>query len=365
MAEKKSGGGAKPGGPKAAGPAPVIQLTEHLPVASAVHQGPITLPPVQAPSTEGIEVTVPAPPLLGEDDLLRRFHELARSHADVVPRAPGEEVAMGDDVQLDILGYADGKLLPFSIRLNFWMELAPQEALPGFAEAIVGSAVGDSLKIDVTLPDDYPVESMRGLPASFLVDLVAAQDVRMPDTDSDEFLRQLGRGNTLEDVMESLANELLEEQADLLWVDAQNLVLDELASRTRVEIPPALVDEEIRRRWQAAEGEALRGKDFAPEELQEALDIWMKDPGTRADVERRLRISLALKAVAERDGLRLEPQKAFDVLEEPSAAFGITADQLREALVDPLAASHLQNVAWHLFTVEHVMNLAKVHFEGA
>ncbi len=369
---KDSNAGGKQGGKAQAGsgnlaprPAQVVKLKDRLPVIGSLSEGPVPLPQVTAPSTEGLEVTVPAPPPLTQDDLLRRFHELAREHAQVRDRPIGEAVAMGDDVQLDLLGYSGGQLIPFSIRSNFWMELAPQEMLPGFADAIVGSAVGDSLKVDLVLPGNYPVESLRGLPATFVVDLVAAREVRMPDTDSDEFLRQLGRGDTHEAVMDSIADELLEEQADMLWLEAQNLVLDQLASRIQVDIPQTLIDEEIRRRWAAAEGEAVAEKEFSVEEQQEALGLWLKDPSTRAEVERRLRGSLALKAVAERDRLKLTPEKTLELLEASVVAFGLTPAQLREALVDPSAAGQLRDVAWHLMAVEHVMNKAKVHFEGA
>ncbi|HEX8536583.1 MAG TPA: peptidylprolyl isomerase, partial [Cystobacter sp.] len=150
-----------------------------------------------------------------------------------------------------------------------------------------------------------------------------------------------------------------------LWLEAQNLVLEQLASRAEVELPTSLVDEEIRRRWQAAEGQVLEQKDFSPAEKQEALDVWMNDPATRSEVERRLRIALALKAVAARDGLQLPPGKAFEVLEDSAVAFGLTLAQLREAIVDPESASLLQDVAWHLLAVEHVMGMAQVHFEGA
>jgi trigger factor len=363
--KKVAGSGPAANSGPAASTAQVRRLQEQLPVAPSETGVPVSLPPVKAPSTEGIEVTVPAPPPLAEDDLIRRFHELARSHAEVRTRQQGEEVAMGDDVQLDIIGYSNGQLIPFSIRTGYWMELAPQEMLPGFADAIVGSAVGDSLKIDLVLPAEYPVEALGGQPATFLVDLMGAREVKMPDTDSAEFLLKLGRGPTHEEVMEAIADELLDEQADVLWLDAQNMVLDELASRTQVEIPAALVDEEIRRRWMAAEGQAVMEKEFSAEEKQEALDLWRKDPATRAEVERRLRVSLALKAVAERDGLKLEPAKTFELLENQVAAFGLTSAQLREALVDPQAAGQLKDVAWHLMAVEHVMAKAKVHFEGA
>ena len=346
-------------------PAQVVRLKDRLPVLASFSDGPVALPRVEAPSTEGLEVTVPAPEPLTQDELLRRFHALAREHAEVRDRELGEAVVLGDDVQVDVLGYSRGQLIPFSIRSHFWMELAPQELLPGFADAIAGSAVGDSLKVDLVLPGTYPVESLRGQPATFVVDLIAAREVRMPDTDSDEFLRQLGRGDTHQAVMDSLADELLEEQADLLWLEAQHLVLEQLASRIEVELPRSLIDEEIRRRWAAAEGEAVAEKEFSVEEQQEALGLWMKDPDTRAEVERRLRAGLALKAVAERDRLQLTSQKTLELLEGSVVAFGLTVAELREALVDPTAAAQLKNVAWHLLAVEHVMNQAKVRFEGA
>lgn len=318
----------------------------------------------QAPSTEGLEVTVPEPPPVSEDDLLRHFHERARALAQSRERAVGETVLLGDDVCLDSLAYVQGQLMPFSIRAGFWMELAPQEMLPGFAEAVADVGVGDSVRFDLRLPEDYPVEALRGQTASFLVDVRAAREVKMPDTDSAGFLARLGLGATLEEVMDALREELLEEQAGLMWLEAQNRVLDQLAARTEVTIPPELVDEEIRRRWEVAEGPVLTQKNFTPPERQEALALWTKDAATRAEVERRLHISLALKAMAEHEGLTMRPEQAFAELEDAASLFGLTTQQLREAMVEPQTAGLIQNVAWHLKAVEHVMGKAKVNFEG-
>jgi trigger factor len=361
---KKPAGAAAPA--KAAPPvvAPVEQLVQRLPITTGVNTRP-HLPDVKAPSLEGLEVTVPAGEDLTEDDLLERFHELARAHAEVRERAEGEPLSMGDEVRLDILGYANGRLIPFSTRLGHWMELAPQVMLPGFAEVIAEANVGDSLQVGITLPDDYPVESLRGMPARFLVDVRAAREVRMPDTESDEFLRVLGRGATHDEVVASIVDELEGERADLLWMDAQNLVLDTLVARTDVKVPEALVHEEIRRRWSQAEGEALALKNFSLEEQQEALDGWLHHPGIRDDVERRLKIALVLRAIAARDKLQLTSDKVRELLEGPSAAFGITPQQLNESLADPTTSAQMTDVAWHLLAVEHVMSQAKVRFEGA
>jgi trigger factor len=344
--------------------APVEQLVQRLPITTGLNARP-HLPDVTAPSLEGLEVTVPAGEDLTEDDLLERFHELARAQAEVRERAEGEPLSLGDEVRLDILGYANGRLIPFSTRLGHWMELAPQEMLPGFAEVIAEASVGDSIQVGITLPDNYPVESLRGMPARFLVDVRAAREVRMPDTESDAFLSTLGRGATHDEVVASIVDELEGERADLLWVDAQNLVLDAVVARTDVKVPEALIQEEIRRRWSQMEGEALALKNFSLEEQQEALDGWLHHPGIRDDVERRLKIALVLRAIAARDKLQLTSGKVRELLEVRSAPFGITPQQLSESLADPTTSAQMTDVAWHLLAVEHVMSQAKVRFEGA
>ncbi|MFP2895950.1 peptidylprolyl isomerase [Corallococcus sp. 4LFB] len=344
--------------------APVRQLVQRLPVAPGLgHQA--DLPEVKAPSLENLNIRVPQGEDLTEEDLLERFHELARAKAEARPRAEGEALAMGDDVQLDILGYANGRLIPLSTRVGYWMELAPQVMLPGFAEVIAEASVGDSVEVGLVLPDNYPAEQLRGMPARFLVDVKAAREVRMPDTESDAFLQQLGRGSTHEEVMSSIVEEMEGEMADMLWVDARNRVLDEVVARSNVTVPKALVDEEIRRRWQQAEGEVLAQKFFSLEEQQEALDGWLHHPGIRDDVERRLKIALVLRAIAQRDKLQLTPQAALELLKESSEPFGITEAQLRESLLDPAASAQMTDVAWHLLAVEHVMTQARVTFEGA
>ncbi|MBZ4375601.1 peptidylprolyl isomerase [Corallococcus sp. AS-1-6] len=353
-----------PEAPAAPAQAPVHQLVQRLPVAPGLgHQA--DLPEVKAPSLENLNIRVPQGEDLTEEDLLERFHELARAKAQVRERAEGEALAMGDDVRLDILGYANGRLIPLSTRMGYWMELAPQVMLPGFAEVIAEASVGDSVEVGLVLPDNYPAEQLRGMPARFLVDVRAAREVRMPDTESDAFLQQLGRGSTHEEVMSSIVEELEGEMADMLWVDARNRALDEIVARAGVTVPKPLVDEEIRRRWHQAEGEVLAQKFFSLEEQQEALDGWLHHPGIRDDVERRLKIALVLRAIAQRDKLQLTPQYALELLKESSEPFGITEAQLRESMLDPAASAQMMDVAWHLLAVEHVMTQAKVTFEGA
>ena len=298
----------------------------------------VTGPAVKAPSLDNLQVKVPAFEPLKEEDLLGRLHELALEHASKRDRAPGEAVRMGDMVLLDTLGYAEGRLIPFSARSELELEMAPQTLFPGFCEALEGAPVGDGREFELIVPDDYPIEALRGVKATFLVDVLAAQQLELPEPDSAEFLQALGRGDSLEEVLEALADELADEQAEEMWLEAQEQVLDELVLRTgEVQLPPGLVDEEIQEQWGADELPMLQEKDFDEDELQEALEGWLEDPDTRVDAERRLRVSLALKAVIDAERLQLTPAQP----EGPS-----------------------RDVATHLMAVDFVMSRARIQFEG-
>jgi trigger factor len=325
----------------------------------------LTLPAVKAPSLEDLRVTVPGPEELLEEDVLGRLHELALESAETRDRASGEPIQMGDLILIDTLGYAEGRLIPFSARSEMELEMAPQAMIPGFCEALVGTPVGDGRELEVVLPDDYPIESLRGVKATFLVDVLAAKEVDLPDPESQEFLHALGRGATLDEVMASIVDELSDEQAEELWLEAQERVLDELVLRLgEVQVPPELVDEEIREHWKANELPLLQQKDFAADELQEALEGWLGDTDTRVDAERRIRVSLALRAILEAQRLQLTPARLEELLGDVVQSLGMAQEDARQALADPETAGPVRDMATHLMAVEYVMSRARIQFEG-
>ncbi|HLL53835.1 MAG TPA: peptidylprolyl isomerase [Myxococcaceae bacterium] len=327
---------------------------------------PVELPRVAAPSLEKLSVTVPAPEGVTAEDVLARFAELAREHAERRDRQPGEAVALGDEVKVDTLGYSGGRLIPFSARAGAWLRVLPDPSLPTFYEALVGQPVGTSTVIHLRLPDDYPVEALRGQPARFIVDVVAAREVRLPELDGPGLLAALGRGTTVEETLRVLTAELLTERTEALTSRAEDLVLDALVARTAVQLPESLVDEELRRQWEAHEGALLRRKNFSDEELEESLNGWREDAKTRADVVRRLTVSLALRAIVERDGLKLTQDWVLALLQQTAEFGGVPLEEVADALrKDPRAALEVERQAWHLLAVQHVLDKAELRFEGA
>lgn len=336
------------------------------PAKQAARGQPVALPQVQAPSLEGLAVTVPASEGFTVDEVRERFVELARPFATERARSTTETLAWGDEVLVNLAGYSEGRLIPFSVKTNVWLPLEPEPMLPGLYEAIVGQQPTGGLVVDLTLPADYPVESLRGAPARFLVHVQAAREVTFPDLDSPEFFQTLGRGKTMEEVTQSIIEQMKQEHTQLLLLRARNQVLGEVARRTEVEIPPELVDEEIRRRWGATEGVSVAELNFSDEEQEESLKTWLQDTSLRQEAEVRLRIALALGAIVKRDGLTLTPAFLETVLRDETASQGLAPADVAAALkAEPEHLARIEQTAWHLMAVDHVMKKAKIEFEGA
>jgi trigger factor len=233
--------------------------------------------------------------------------------------------------------------------------------LPGFFEALVGRQVGLSVEIPLTLPQDYPVEPLRGASARFLVDVREARELTLPDPQSPQFIASLGRGATLTEVLQKLGDELANERTDEAMREAREHVLDVLVERAKVAVPRELVDEEIRRRWTEAERPILMRKAFEPDELIQALDAWQQDPLTRADAARRLRIGVVLAAIARRDQIQPRREDLDTIAGLLMGPAKLTRAQLKQALEnDPTAQERLANVMMQLAMIDHVMSKVKL-----
>jgi trigger factor len=325
---------------------------------------PMELPQVKAPSLEGLSVTVAAPEGFTAEEVQQRFLELARPHATERYRYPSEKIAWRDEVLLTLAGYSNGRLIPFSVRKEVWLPVEPEPMLPGLYEAIVGHSPNEGGVVDVLLPETYPVEALRGTTARFLVHVHAAREVTYPDLESPEFLQAFGRGATVAEATRSVVQQMEQEHAQVLVLLAKQRVLDEVASRTQVRIPSELVDQEIRQRWNASEGLTVRELEFSYEEQQESLHTWLHDARTRSEVEQRLRLGLALGAICQRDGLTLTPERVEALLQEQADAAGVPLEQVVVSLrAEPQHLARIDQMAWHLLAVDHVMSRAQIHFQ--
>lgn len=339
----------------------ILRKLQQLPITQALKKGAVPLPEVRAPSLDGLKMTVELPPPPTEDELAGRFVELLRECGARRERAPGEAVARGDELRVDLFVYVDGKLAPGGVKLDFVLDLVEDPSFPGLVEQVAGAPVGSAARASVVLGATHPNAELRGARAELLIEILRAFEVTPVDGENEAALQALERGSTLDQVMESIATELMQLALGGAWADAEQDVLDEVASRAGVEVSDALIDEELRRRWATAEGTQLSAKGFDAQEQAEALELWLGNPVAREEARRVLRVSLALKAIAERDGVQPDPAQLEAIMLAAAEPFGLDAAALKEVgKADPTIARALTEAAWQQQLASYVIERAEV-----
>ncbi len=150
----------------------------------------------------------------------------------------------GDIVNIDFVGTVDGVKFDGGEAKGFDLTLGSGQFIPGFEDQVVGMQIGETKDVNVTFPEDYQAENLKGKPAVFAVTLNAIQGKELPEI-TDEFIKDATGSATLEEY-KAKTKERLQAQADRRSVDAtENSILEAIAKNAEAEIPQAMIEREI------------------------------------------------------------------------------------------------------------------------
>ena len=150
----------------------------------------------------------------------------------------------GDIVNIDFVGTVDGVKFDGGEAQGFDLTLGSGQFIPGFEDQVVGMNIGETKDVNVTFPENYQAEALKGKPAVFAVKLNAIQGKELPEV-TDEFIKDATGSATVEEY-KAKTRERLQAQADRRSVDAtENSILEAISANTEAEIPQAMIEREI------------------------------------------------------------------------------------------------------------------------
>ena len=153
-----------------------------------------------------------------------------------------------DIAVIDFEGFKDGVAFDGGKAENYELEIGSNTFIPGFEEQLIGMKTGDEKDINVTFPEEYPQEELKGKPVVFKVKVNEIKEKVQREFDKDLF-EDLGLEGV--DTKEKLENQIKEDILARKEVEAEDKhidkLLEEIAKNVEVDIPEELVDEEIDR----------------------------------------------------------------------------------------------------------------------
>ena len=203
----------------------------------------------------------------------------------------------GDKVNIDFEGKIDGVAFDGGTAEDQELELGSGSFIPGFEEGIVGHEVGEAFDIEVSFPEDYHSEELKGKDAVFSITLNSVAVEELPEVD-DEFIKDISEFDTVDEYKEDLKKQKVEE----VEANAKNIrmdrVLEAAAANAKVDVPDVMVrnaiDEQIRNMDNNMRSQGIQLEQYL-QMLGQSLDDF-KD-SMRPDAEREVLKSLVLEAI--------------------------------------------------------------------
>lgn len=157
---------------------------------------------------------------------------------DVTDRA----AEMTDTVNIDFAGKMDGKAFDGGTAEGYDLTLGSHQFIPGFEEGVVGMNIGETRDIEVTFPEDYQAEELKGKKAVFTVTLHKITGKVRPELD-DEFAKKMG-SDSVEAYRAKVRERLERNAASRSLNETENSIITEIAKGAKVEIPQAMIDKQ-------------------------------------------------------------------------------------------------------------------------
>lgn len=215
----------------------------------------------------------------------------------------------GDQVQIDFHGELNGEAFEGGSADDYSVELGAGRMLKDFEEALLGMSAGEEKVADVSFPDDYQAEQLRGQTAQFTLKVHKVQESILPEI-NEEFIQQFGvEDGTVESFRQEVKKNMERELDNALKNQVKKQVMDGLESLHDLELPKALVTDEVRQIRNEFAQNTQMPADNLPEEI------------FKPQAEQRVKLGLIVGELIRQKELKRDEARVEAMLESLAASY--------------------------------------------
>ena len=256
--------------------------------------------------------------------------ELERMAQNVASTETVERAAeMGDTANIDFEGFDNGVPFDGGKGENFDLKLGSGQFVPGFEEQVVGMTAGEEKDIDITFPEDYH-ENLAGKPVVFHVKLNKVTVTNVPELD-DEFAKDVSEFDTLEELKADIRAKALEQAEKRIASDFENAAVEKAAENTTVEMPKALVENELDTQMERFAYQ-LQMSGYSMEQYAKMMggDVSTMRNAFRPAAEKQAKISVTLEKIVEVEGLTVTDEEIEAEFKSLAEQYQLEVDKVKE-----------------------------------
>lgn len=254
--------------------------------------------------------------------------ELLNEYAEVVVKEGNVE--SGDIAIIDFAGYKDGVAFEGGTSENYSLTIGSNTFIPGFEDAVIGMAKGEEKDIELTFPEDYMQEDLKGQKVIFKVKVNEIKARKIPELNK-EFFEDLNmEGITDKESLEKdIKEELTHRKEHELEHAYEDACLDKAANNMKIEILPELIEDEAHHMYHEFMDRMKR--QGIPEELylkytnstEEDLIEKMKD-----EAKKRIQYRYLLREIIKKENIKITDKEAKEKIKEIAKQYNVTEEEI-------------------------------------
>jgi len=241
----------------------------------------------------------------------------------------GRPVQNDDEVILDFEGFVDGVPFEGGKGENYNLTIGSGTFIPGFEEQLVGAEVEKEVEVNVTFPEDYHSEDLKGKAATFKCTVHEIKAKELPELD-DEFASEVSEFDTLEELKADVKAKIKEQKVAEGKKAQEDQAIDAVIAASEMDIPEAMIKTEARQMVES----------FAQRIQQQGLTMeqYMQFTNMTADkmveemtpqAEKRIQTRLVLEAIVDAENITISDEKLDEEIAKMADMYSMKAEELK------------------------------------
>lgn len=281
---------------------PEVNITKFVPFTTLEFEAKLSIiGDIKIPDYKKVKKTKPTVTITADDvkDVLKNLQSRAADKKDV-DRAAKD----GDQVYIDFAGTdSKGKPVEGAEGKDYPLTIGSKQFIPGFEENLIGMKANEEKTFTVTFPADYHAKALAKQKVTFVVTVSKVQEVVEPKLD-DAFAATIGPFKTVQQLNDDIKKQLQAERQSESDRKFEAELVAELADKTKVALPKAIVDDQIQK---IEEGErqnlVYRGQTWEEHLKEEGVTAEEHAEQKRPEAEKTIKASLLLSEIAQAEGM--------------------------------------------------------------
>ncbi len=263
------------------------------------------------------------------EELARRQERNARQVA-----VEDRKVKKGDIANINFEGFVDGKAFPGGKGENYDLTIGSGSFIPGFEEQIVGKAIGEEFDVEVTFPEDYHAEELKGKPATFKTKVNSIFVKELPALD-DEFAKDVSEFDTLAELKKDIKKKLQESADARAKQEKENAAIDAVIEKMEADIPDCMIDSRIENTIRENNARmAQQGISFEQYLGYMGTTVDQFKEQIRPNAELQVKGTLALEEIAKLENLEVAEAEIDEQLTKMADAYNMKLEEVKKFMRD-------------------------------